>query len=419
MRRYAIVEIEDVQEAFCGVRRKNMVALSDAEPEIAEEWCYKQNAGWGPEHFSRGSGVRCWWECPACKRPYKAQINNRTSAMRSACPYCASKKVCCDNALSDLFPEVSKEWHPTKNKKLKPCDVTYASTTKVWWLCGRCNHAWQAVISCRTVSHSGCPACYETRMEEARAHPQRKEQIQIVLSASSKNISRAWYEIGERRFETLAKGYPAVAKQWHPIKNGEWTPADFAAGSETIAWWKCTKGPDHEWQAPIYSRTGSRKGGCPFCSGKRVSVTNSLKHMFREVAAEWHPTLNGSQKPQDYTAGSGQKVWWQCKNNAAHEWETLIHLRAGGSKCPKCSFVKVGNSFHATGDNSLAAKFPHIAAQLHPTKNGNLNPNEVTFASSKRLWWVCPIDTNHEWQTRVSNRTKLSSGCPDCYRASR
>src|SRR6185369_12534553 len=105
MRKIPIIEIEEVQEPFCGCRRRNMVPLSDAEPEIADEWLYEKNAGWGPEDFSRASGVRCWWICAICMRDYKAQICNRTSGQRSACPYCAGKRVCSDNSLADLAPE--------------------------------------------------------------------------------------------------------------------------------------------------------------------------------------------------------------------------------------------------------------------------------------------------------------------------
>ncbi|MFL2739272.1 MAG: zinc-ribbon domain-containing protein, partial [bacterium] len=32
-------------------------------------------------------------------------------------------------------PEISSEWHQTKNGDLKPSEVTYSSNKKVWWLC--------------------------------------------------------------------------------------------------------------------------------------------------------------------------------------------------------------------------------------------------------------------------------------------
>jgi hypothetical protein len=167
-----------------------MVPLADKYPEIALEWCYKKNCGWGPEHFSHASTVRAWWICPDCNREYKAQVNNRTSVM-SGCPYCASKKVCDDNAFLVFFPAVSREWHPRKNGKLTPKDVMYASSKLVWWQCATCHHEWQARISDRTVKEACCPACYERRMEYARKHPRVRRRGHVVLNSRGKKVSRA------------------------------------------------------------------------------------------------------------------------------------------------------------------------------------------------------------------------------------
>jgi len=406
MRKYPIVEIEDVQEPFCGVRRRNLVPLSDARPDVAEEWLYSKNAGWGPEHFSRASGVRCWWECSNCERPYKAQICNRTTN-DSACPYCASKRVCSDNALSEIFPEVAAEWHPKKNGKLKPSDVTYASAKRAWWLCRECNHEWETAISDRTTLEAGCPACYEARMQYAREHPKPYFRKQMVLG-QHEEISRAWYEKPSNEdFVSIVQSNLRIANQWHPTKNGPWTPFDFSEGSDTIAWWKCKKGPDHEWQAAIYSRTG-RKSRCPFCTGHRVSVTNSLKHRFPKLAKEWHPKLNGKLRPENVVAGSNKKVWWRCLRYG-HEWEASVGNRTAlGRGCPCCTRYKVSPL------NSLKAQFPYISVQLHPTKNGGLMGDQIASSSSKKVWWFCRKGPDHEWQATPANRTGRGSGCPAC-----
>ena len=39
------------------------------------------------------------------------------------------------------YPELVKEWHPTKNGDLTPRDVTHGSKKKVWWLCQNI-HEW-------------------------------------------------------------------------------------------------------------------------------------------------------------------------------------------------------------------------------------------------------------------------------------
>ncbi|MFR4757130.1 MAG: zinc-ribbon domain-containing protein [Evtepia gabavorous] len=36
--------------------------------------------------------------------------------------------------------------------------------------------------------------------------------------------------------------YPALARQWHPTKNGGLTPAAVAPGSRRRVWWQCPQG---------------------------------------------------------------------------------------------------------------------------------------------------------------------------------
>jgi len=40
------VRIEEVNQPFCGIRRRKIVTLGEAFPEIAGEWRYEKNCGW-------------------------------------------------------------------------------------------------------------------------------------------------------------------------------------------------------------------------------------------------------------------------------------------------------------------------------------------------------------------------------------
>ena len=66
-----------------------------------------------------------------------------------------------------------------------------------------------------------------------------------------------------------------------------------------------------------------------------------------------------------------------------------------------------------TDDYNLEKLCPEIAKEWHPTKNGELKPNQVTPASTKKVWWKC-IE-GHEWQTSMHTRSK-GSNCPKCSR---
>jgi hypothetical protein len=62
---------------------------------------------------------------------------------------------------------------------------------------------------------------------------------------------------------------------------------------------------------------------------------------------------------------------------------------------------------------SLADTHPEVAKEWHPTKNGDLTPEDVTKGSKKRLWWKCDKGDDHEWSATVNNRTS-GSNCSIC-----
>ena len=57
-------------------------------------------------------------------------------------------------------------------------------------------------------------------------------------------------------------------------------------------------------------------------------------------------------------------------------------------------------------ERKTIADFPELIKEWHPTKNGELKPEEVTSGSNKKVWWKCEKGLEHEWQTTVNSRTK-------------
>ncbi len=64
---------------------------------------------------------------------------------------------------------------------------------------------------------------------------------------------------------------------------------------------------------------------------------------------------------------------------------------------------------------SLKNLYPKIAEEWHPTKNGDLKPENFTRSSHTKVWWICPKEEDHEWKAEVKARYK-GSGCPFCAR---
>lgn len=102
------------------------------------------------------------------------------------------------NSLKDIFPEIAKEWHPTKNGDLYPEDVSSGSHQKVWWL-GRCGHEWDAIIKDRVRGY-GCPICAGKRVVEG--------------------------------VNDLASVQPTLAEEWDYNKNNPLLPTDITSKSK-------------------------------------------------------------------------------------------------------------------------------------------------------------------------------------------
>ncbi|MEU8079252.1 zinc-ribbon domain-containing protein [Catellatospora citrea] len=202
--------------------------------------------------------------------------------------------------------------------------------------------------------------------------------------------------------------YPHLVPLLHPDRNPGMDLATLTAGSGIKLWWKCPEGDDHEWSAVVSNMTRPNSR-CPFCSGRRVSVTNSLAACYEEVAAEWHPTANGARRPDQIVFGSNDRAWWQCSSDGRHQWETQIVSRTtDGTRCPYCTNKR------ASPTNNLDVLYPRVAEQWHPVRNGSLTPVNLPAGSATVVWWACPAGADHEWSTRVVNRTTGRHGCPFC-----
>ncbi|MAH39721.1 MAG: hypothetical protein CL873_04255 [Dehalococcoidales bacterium] len=67
---------------------------------------------------------------------------------------------------------------------------------------------------------------------------------------------------------------------------------------------------------------------------RALSKDYNLRTENPEVAKQWNFDKNDPLKPEDFTPGSQEKVWWKCERG--HEWEARIGSRTRGSGCPGC-----------------------------------------------------------------------------------
>lgn len=122
---------------------------------------------------------------------------------------------------------------------------------------------------------------------------------------------------------------------------------------------------------------------------------------------EWDYYKNVDITPKDISRGSKTKVAWKCNNG--HSWMAPVQERTGRmhTGCPFCSGRRI-----LEGYNDLKTKYPEIASQWNYEKNEHLLPTQIACQSNKKVWWKC--EKGHEWQCRVSDRTKKQYECPYC-----
>lgn len=204
-------------------------------------------------------------------------------------------------------------------------------------------------------------------------------------------------------------GYQHLVAEWHPTRNPDVYPDEVSYGSGKRIWWKCAKGPDHEWCGSATNRT-SHGRGCPFCANRAVSVTNSLASLAPEIAREWHPTKNARLTPDRIVAQSHKSAWWRCYVDPTHVWHARIGNRWwNNAGCSFCTNQRVSKK------NALATTMPQLARQWDRVRNGALTPRDVARTSKQKVWWRCAQNSTHRWKASIGDRAKIwPRGCPSC-----
>ena len=388
--------------------------LTTTNAQIAKLWHPTKNGNLKPDNYTATSSKRVWWFLPyddpntGKHFDFEWFVSIAHCVNSSGCPYLAKLNPAVWRGFNDLetnYPELAKEWHPTKNGSLKPADVVLGSGKKVWWylpysdpITGKTFHfEWEKQIYRRTKENAKCPFIYGHAVWPG--------------------------------FNDLETREPEIAKLWHPTKNGCLTPSEVIYNSSKPVWWylpyddpKTGKHFDFEWYVPVNRCVKSK--GCPFLAPSKPSVWpgfNDLESNYPELAKEWHPFKNGSLKPIDVTVSSEQKVWWylpyddpKTGKHFDFEWEMHINRRTRkGFGCPFLSGHDVWPGF-----NDLESNYPELAKEWHPTKNGSIKPTDVTAGTRTIVWWYLPYDDpktgkhfDFEWEASIMGRTQ-GNGCP-------
>jgi positive regulator of sigma E activity len=413
---------------------KKQITLYEYDNRLVKEWHPTKNGILTPLDVSAKSGKKVWWLCEF-GHEWEAKIYNRSYGTK--CPYCSGKKACDDNSLVFLNPTLAHEWHPEKNKSLKPSEVVCYSNKKVWWICEK-KHEWQASI-CSRSQGANCPFC-------SGLYPTIDHNLSVLN--------------------------PKLANEWHPTKNGLLTPKNVSPKAKKKVWWKCKR--DHEWQAAIYSRAIGNS--CPICnsqtSAPELRIFSEIVYFFEDSklrekienreadvyipqiklaieidGAYWHKNKKDlDKKKNDFFNLSNIKIIRIREKglNKISDWDIIYEKKVIQFNIIKQLLEIIIMNFNLTNKQktiissyiakeefvnselfydlldrlpspitgtSLADINPKLIDEWDYNKNGNLTPYDVFPNSEMKVWWKC--EQNHEWQAIIGSRN-TGRNCPYC-----
>ncbi|MCL2564515.1 MAG: zinc-ribbon domain-containing protein [Defluviitaleaceae bacterium] len=421
---------------YCSGRRvQEHNSLQALNPELARQWHPVNNGNLTPDNVTTGSKQKVYWLCEK-GHEWEATIQSRAK-YGNGCPFCVGRRVCSDNSLQALNPELAMQWHPTKNGAISPNDVTVSSNRKVWWHCTQ-GHEWESVIYSRNRSLS-CPICTQGRQSsfpeqalyfyfknvfndtESRYKYKDKWEIDIFIPSlnmgieydgvyyhknkETRDLKKEKYITAEGVYLLRVKETEDKTKEYTMVENVIYcneSPSDPQL-NKIIKMCFCYTHKNISDAFHIANVDVSRDRALIYDLYIKSEETYSLSLKRPKLANQWHPIRNLGMKPSMIKAGSKKKVWWQCEKG--HEWEETVSNRVANRNCPYCSGRR------AYLDNCLQTINPRLSSQWHPANNGSLAPDNVTPSSNKKVWWQC--EKGHEWQESIANRTK-GSGCPFC-----
>lgn len=409
--------------------------LTDRLYLIDEFDCEKN--GTTPDKVAFGNNNKFSWRCPK-GHSYVSAITKRTNTKRG-CPFCHHHIViqgetdfetyCKTNNLEYLLDE----WDYEKNSVL-PSEIFPNRHEKVFWLCLEKKHSYESLPSDR-IQGGGCSYCHsQTSFPEQtilyymkqfglyvdnRFKYDNKYEIDIYLPEYKIGIEydgRAWHSSKDsiRRDEKKNKvlsdaGIKLIrlrevgCSQIELYDAIEIPVSDLDTGIKELKQVLSNLGVQFE--ANINTKRDRQAIQSQYLSSKKEQ---SIKITHPHIAAEWNYDKNGDLKPEMFSYGSEEKVWWRCKNCGSEYKSTIFSRCINKHGCPSCArFNQCTKGTETFVDYS----------EIEPFWSDSNPPMEaVSFASHTPLSITCPECNFSEIVNRLDQRVIRQEGltCKNC-----
>ena len=435
-------------------------------PDIAKLWDNDKNINLKPNEVFPKSKRKVWWKCDN-GHFYEMSIDKKT-ARGFGCPLCSNYRIKTGfNDLATTHPHLCHEWNYDKNGLLTPQQIGRNNTKKVWWVCQK-GHEWKATPHDRTQDNTGCPICAARRNtsfpEQAiyyyikKIYPDAINRYKCIfdngmeldvyipsIHLAIEFDGRAFHNTDVQHKRELVKYSICKKNNIELIRikekhNQEWKDTaddvyfipkehnyrrlayliqhllNVLDTRAHLEWALLDKPRENFYLPPQSSVTVNLERDRLEILSYLYDIDNSLAKLRPDIAEQWDYEKNKPLTPNMFSPGSNEKVWWICTNCGKSYYATINHKNRNDTRvCPECANQKRGRSFTmgvVAKVGSLRETNPELAIEFHPSKNGELTPDNITAGRFKYVWWKCS-KCGYEWQQSPNTR-KQGRGCPHC-----
>lgn len=399
---------------------------------LLQEWDYDEN-DFTPSDVSYGSHKVVSWKCLK-NHKYKKDIHSRIQGV--GCSECSGIVFIRQEKIFNAYPEFADELDDELNTYDEIKQYTCGSLKEVHW---KCNYGHKYIKSISNkIKGRECPICL------------------------NKTVLKGYNDL-----ETWCKSNNKVdiLQDWD-YENNSIKPDELVCGSHAMVNFKCHV-CGHKWSTVLYSRT-KQNTDCPNCK-RRAKTSFPEQAIYFYIKKYFGDSISGDRKALD---GKELDIYIPSKKLGIEydgdPWHKdrkidiikeklckekniqLIRIRESKSDHSNCENIyvykyqnwnelndiigKILKKINVTNpvvniekdeynikeqfysilkDNSLAELYPDIAKEWHPTKNGNITPEQISSETHDSYYWICS-ECGREYKAMVKNRVRVGSGCKKC-----
>ena len=333
------------------------------------------------EDLSKGSTSKIKYACDSCGNEFEfiyKDFNRRVNKNNIYCKSCIQKynqerlsKQCERKTISNRISKSFYDWcieHDRQDiidrwdyelNKCSPKDVSYG-TGKLFYL--KCDK-----------------------------HPNHKSEPKRI---SLFTLNREEGSIKCRQCNSIAQWFidnnMDIDKYWDYEKNGDLDPWDVTRRSNKKIWIKCQNKDYHIYEIRCAALVISK--GCPYCSGKRLHIKDSVGYFIQEKYGEDYLKLIWSDKndksPFDISINSNTAIWIKNKEKDGYKDRKITcHIYVKNNGC-----LNVPTSFY---DWCIEHDRKDIIDRWDYELN-KCSPKDVVASSDKKYAFKCDKHLEHK-----------------------